>query len=421
MDKYLLEKLKMKENNWLGICKTKSECFIINSEDLITPSVGKLVEITSLAISCICDAIHDDMYPDDPTIYLSSFVSKEVLTYVAFCLNRVTCKPPQSSSCRLKASVSSAEGFSSHFENIPREGNVLELCKYKILRLELIHYQSSVKEEPTAGEADEYWKISLNSSSVGLGELLTSKSTLPPTTDAHIIPAKLQHDNFNVALESWYSGDHVVIFSGEYEAVNLSLLTKDIIIAPYGKPEEPVIVSKPPYESFVVSKAQDTNLTHLRSVQQRTVNGVVAAESGQVTIANCVRRCEGTGVWLTGASLTITGSEITGAQGTGVEQYPRSTAILESYKIHHRTSETSHHSQGGIIKWHRVTILQSTEKSTSAERIVEFTASDDAEEDTHSKLIPDLSLEMNTDTRDDIKDSSVIHSWISKLHVAFGF
>ncbi|KAM9239256.1 testicular spindle-associated protein SHCBP1L [Leptosomus discolor] len=55
---------------------------------------------------------------------------------------------------------------------------------------------------------------------------------------------------------------------------------------------------------------------------------------------------------LTGASLTITDSEITGAHGSGVELYPRSTAILESYKIHHcnstRTSETSHHSKGGI-------------------------------------------------------------------------
>ncbi|KAM6398344.1 LOW QUALITY PROTEIN: testicular spindle-associated protein SHCBP1L [Pluvialis apricaria] len=117
--------------------------------------------------------------------------------------------------------------------------------KYKILRLELIHNQSSIKEELTAGEADEYWKT----------------------------------------------------------------------------PEETAIVSKPPHENFVVSKAQDTKLTHLRSVQQRTVNGVVAAESGT----------------LTGASLTTTDSEITGAQGPGVELYPRSTAISD-YKIQHCNS-----------------------------------------------------------------------------------
>lgn len=31
---------------------------------------------------------------------------------------------------------------------------------YKIRCLELIHYQNSVKEEPAAGKADEYWKMS---------------------------------------------------------------------------------------------------------------------------------------------------------------------------------------------------------------------------------------------------------------------
>lgn len=68
-----------------------------------------------------------------------------------------------------------------------------------------------------------------------------------------------------------------------------------------------------------------------------------------------------------------------------------------------------------------MTFLPSTGKSTSAERIVEFTASGDADGDTHSRLILGLSLEMNIDIHDDIKDSSVTHSWISKLHVAFCF
>lgn len=66
-----------------------------------------------------------------------------------------------------------------------------------------------------------------------------------------------------------------------------------------------------------------------------------------------------------------------------------------------------------------MTILPSTGTSTSAERIVEFTASGDAEADTHSRLILGLSLEMNIDTLDDIKYSSVTHSCTSKLHVAF--
>lgn len=39
-----------------------------------------------------------------------------------------------------------------------------------------------------------------------------------------------QHDNLNLALDSCYSGDNVVIFPGKYKAVNLSMLTEDIII-----------------------------------------------------------------------------------------------------------------------------------------------------------------------------------------------
>lgn len=31
---------------------------------------------------------------------------------------------------------------------------------YEIMCLELIHYQSSIKEGPAAGKADEYWKMS---------------------------------------------------------------------------------------------------------------------------------------------------------------------------------------------------------------------------------------------------------------------
>lgn len=41
-----------------------------------------------------------------------------------------------------------------------------------------------------------------------------------------------QHNRLNVALESWYSREHASVFPGEYKAVNLSLLTKDVIIRP---------------------------------------------------------------------------------------------------------------------------------------------------------------------------------------------
>lgn len=39
-----------------------------------------------------------------------------------------------------------------------------------------------------------------------------------------------QHDDLDLALDSCYSGDTVVIFPGEYQAVNLALLTDDIVI-----------------------------------------------------------------------------------------------------------------------------------------------------------------------------------------------
>ncbi|KAM6128760.1 LOW QUALITY PROTEIN: testicular spindle-associated protein SHCBP1L, partial [Phoenicopterus ruber ruber] len=248
-----LEKLKMKENNWLGICKTKAERFILNSEDLITPSV--------------------------------------------------TCEPPQSSSCQLKASISFAEAFSSYFENIPRElvDDVLEELELCIMLLEAW---------PGEGQGDAGFELPRHRKFLIKSRKRCSLFSVL-VKDFSMDASLQQHDNLNVALETWYSGDHTVIFPGE-EAVNLSLLAKDIIIA-----------------------------------------------------------CD-----LSRVSL----------------QDPSQQQLLTTYR-----------------------------KATPAERIVEFTASDDAGEDTHSKLIPDLSLEMNTDTLDGIKDSSVIHSWISKLHVAFGF
>lgn len=82
-----------------------------------------------------------------------------------------------------------------------------------------------------------------------------------------------------------------------------------------GKREEIIITSEPSHDSFVVSKADNVKLMHLSLIQQGTVDGIVVVESGHMTLENCVLKCEGTGVCvLTGAALTITDSEITGAQ-----------------------------------------------------------------------------------------------------------
>ncbi|CAM4603553.1 testicular spindle-associated protein SHCBP1L [Caretta caretta] len=506
MSKYLLEKLKMKEK-WLGVWKTNPELFFINSEDVLVPFVGILVE--------------------------------------------VTCKPSQSTSSHLKASVSVAEPFSSNIANIPRElvENVLDeldhcvplleiypvegpdmvvfdiaqaldvvrffydflwrdwdedescetyaalieeriklgcdiengtipapigqrfrknLEKYKNMHLELIQYQSNIKEEPTAEEAVECWKkyyeLVMLCGLLKIWEDLRLRAYGPLTPRilrrrrgnrddgkavTHIVAKTMtaemvkdfsvdtvlqQHDNLNMALDSCYSGDSVVIFPGEYKAANLSMLTEDIVIQGAGKPEEIVIVSEPTHESFVVSKAQNVKLMHLTLVQRGTVDGIVVVESGHMTFVNCILKCEGTGVCvLTGASLTITNSEITGAQGAGVELHPGSTAILEGNKIHHcnnfKTSESSQGALGGInIKvvpvpklkmknnhiysnnGYGVTILQPMDQLSTTGGILEFTASGDAEEDMLSKLMHELSLEMSSNTLDDIKGLSIVNS-----------
>nr|KAF6414352.1 SHC binding and spindle associated 1 like [Molossus molossus] len=233
-----------------------------------------------------------------------------------------------------------------------------------------------------------------------------------------------QHDDLDLALDSCYSGDTVVIFPGEYQAVNLALLTDDIIIKGVGKREKIMITSEPSRDSFVVSKADNVKLMHLSLIQQGTVDGIVVVESGHMTLENCVLKCEGTGVCvLTGASLTITDSEITGAQGAGVELYPGSTAVLERNEIHHcsnlRTSDSSKSILGGVnmkvlpapkLKMtsnhiysnsgYGVSILQPTEQFfIVTDAFNKGAASGDKKDENRlSKVMQNMNLEMNDNT-----------------------
>ncbi|XP_062961997.1 testicular spindle-associated protein SHCBP1L-like [Cynocephalus volans] len=231
-----------------------------------------------------------------------------------------------------------------------------------------------------------------------------------------------QHDDLDLALDSCYSGDTVVIFPGEYQAANLALLTDDIIIKGIGKREEIMITSEPSHDSFVVSRADNVKLMHLSLIQQGMVDDIVVVESGHTTLENCILKCEGTGVCvLTGAALTITDSEITGAQGAGVELYPGSTAILERNEIHHcnnlKTSDSSKSTLGGVnmkvlpapkLKMTNnhihnnngcgVSILQPTEQFfiVAEEALNKGAASGDKKDDQMlSKVMQNLNLEMN--------------------------
>ncbi|ELK16195.1 hypothetical protein PAL_GLEAN10017682 [Pteropus alecto] len=543
MSKYLSEKLKLKDK-WLGVWKTNPELFFVKYEEASIPFVGILVE--------------------------------------------VTCKPHQSSSSCFKVTVSVAEPFSSNIANIPRslvdeileelehsvpllevypvEGQgsdiqdialaleVVRWCdiqdgtipgpiaqrfkktleKYKNKRVELIEYQSNIKEDPSAAEAVECWKkyyeivmlcgllkmwedlrlrgllllgghvdpkvhnpvavakltvkpgseldkvvIEANASPsitlsitditclcfVGVynsadcespirklfycteklrvhgpffprilrrrkgkrdfGKTITHIVAKVMTTDmVKDLPSDTllqQHDDLDLAVDSCYSGDTVVIFPGEYQAVNLALLTDDIIIKGVGKREEIMITSEPSHDSFVVSKADNVKLMNLSLIQQGTVDGIVVVESGHMTLENCILKCEGTGVCvLTGAALTVTDSEITGAQGAGVELYPGSIAILERNEIHHcnnlRTSDSSKSTLGGVnmkvlpapkLKMtnnhiynnngYGVSILQPTEQFfIVAEALNKGAASGDKkDENMLSKVMQNLNLEMN--------------------------
>ncbi|XP_062836786.1 testicular spindle-associated protein SHCBP1L isoform X2 [Anolis carolinensis] len=333
------------------------------------------------------------------------------------------------------------------------------LEKYKSMHLELINYQSNIKEEPTAEEAIECWKkyyeLIMLCGLLKIWEDLRLRAHGPLTprilkrrkgyredrkSVTYIIAKTVtpemvkglssdtliqQHDNLNSALDSCYSGDNVLLFPGEYKAENLSMLTEDIIIKGVGRPEETVIVSDPAHESFVVSRAQNVKLMNITLLQEGTVDGIVVVESGHTILENCVLKCEGTGICvLVGASLTVINSEITGAQGAGVELYPGSTAILEGNKIHHcnnfRTIDSSRGSLGGInIKvvpapklrmknnhihsnnGYGVTIIKPSEQlGVTTEGTVETAAAGDGE-DSVSKLMQELSLEIKTNILED--------------------
>ncbi|XP_053099810.1 testicular spindle-associated protein SHCBP1L isoform X2 [Hemicordylus capensis] len=341
------------------------------------------------------------------------------------------------------------------------------LEKYKSMHLELIHYQSNIKEEPTAEEAVECWKkyyeLIMLCGLLKIWEDLRLRAHGPLTprilkrrkghrTDGkpvtYIVSKTMtetvkeistdvvfqQHDNLNVALDNCYSGDNVLIFPGEYKAASLSMLTEDIIIKGVGRPEEVVIVSEPAHENFVVSRAQNVKLMNVTLIQQGTVDGIIVVESGHTVLENCVLKCEGTGICvLAGASLTVKNSEITGAQGAGIELYPGSTAMLEDNKIHHcsnfRTSDPSRGSFGAInIKvlpapklkmknnhiysnnGYGVTIVKPSEQlCATADGKVECAAAGDGE-DSISKLMQELSLEINSNTlEDNTKDISIVN------------
>ncbi|XP_031792873.1 testicular spindle-associated protein SHCBP1L isoform X4 [Sarcophilus harrisii] len=387
MSKYLSEKLKMKDK-WLGVWKTNPELFFIKYEEASIPFVGVLVEVTckprQSSSSCFKVTVSVAEPFSSNIANIPRDLIDETLEELEHSVPLLEVYPVQGQDDDIHDIALALEVVRFFYDFLWRDWDDEESCenytalieerinlwcdiqdgtipgpiaqrfkktleKYKNKRVELIEYQSNIKEDPSAAEAVECWKkyyeivmlcgllkmwedlrlrvhgpffpriLRRRKGKRELGKTITHIVAKVMTTemvkDLSSDTLLQQHDDLDLALDSCYSGDTVVIFPGEYQATNLALLTDDIIIKGVGKREEIVITSEPSRDSFVVSKAENVKLMHLTLIQQGTVDGIVVVESGHMSLEDCVLKCEGTGVCvLTGAALTITDSEITGAQ-----------------------------------------------------------------------------------------------------------
>nr|XP_014341101.1 PREDICTED: SHC SH2 domain-binding protein 1-like protein isoform X2 [Latimeria chalumnae] len=329
------------------------------------------------------------------------------------------------------------------------------LEKYRNKRVELIEFQSSIREDPSAAEAVECWKkyyeILMLCGLLKIWEDLRLRAHGPffprvlrrrkgqrvsEKVVTHIVAKMMtadmvkdfssdtliqQHDSLDVALDNCYSGDTVVIFPGEYQAAGFAMLTDDISIKGAGRREEVVIFSDPTHDSFVASRAPNVSLMHLTLVQRGTCDGIVVVEAGHMVLQDCMLKCEGTGICvLTGAALTMKDCEVTGSQGAGLELYPGSVACLERNDIHHcsnlKSSDILKGSLGGINlkvlplpklmmknnhiynnSGYGVTILKPNEELCNvAEEVLECAAGGDKkDDDSLVNTLQGLSLEIN--------------------------
>uniref|UniRef100_A0A8C2SKL3 Testicular spindle-associated protein SHCBP1L n=1 Tax=Capra hircus TaxID=9925 RepID=A0A8C2SKL3_CAPHI len=476
------------KDKWLGVWKANPELFFVKYEESSIPFVGILVEVT-----CKPSQSSSSCFRVTVSVPFSSNIANiprdlvdEILEELEHSVSLLEVYPVEGQDSDLHDIALALEVVRFFYDFLWRDWDDEESCenytalieerinlwcdiqdgtipgpiaqrfkktleKYKNKRVELIEYQSNIKEDPSAAEAVECWKkyyeivmlcgllkmwedlrlrvhgpffpriLRRRKGKRNFGKTITHIVAKVMTTDMvkDLSPDTLlqQHDDLDLALDNT-----VVIFPGEYQAVNLALLTDDIVIKGIGKREEIMITSEPSHDSFVVSKADNVKLMHLSLIQQGTVDGIVVVESGHMTLENCVLKCEGTGVCvLTGAALTITDSEITGAQGAGVELYPGSVAILERNEIHHcnnlRTCDSSKSTLGGVnmkvlpapkLKMtnnhiynnngYGVSILQPTEQFfiVAEEALNKGAASGDKRDDNMlSKVMQNLNLEMN--------------------------
>ncbi|XP_055498126.1 testicular spindle-associated protein SHCBP1L-like isoform X2 [Leucoraja erinacea] len=463
MSKYLTEKLRAK-STWLGIWKTNPELFFVKYDEGSIPYVGILVEVTCRPRQSQSSHLRAKVSVIEP--YSSNIANlprelvEEVLDELDHCVPLLEVYPIDDQDpvvCSIAQALENVRFYDIQDGTIPgpvgqRFKRTLE--KYRNKRVELIEYQSNIREDPSAAEAVECWKkyyeilmicgllkiwedLRLRAHGPFFPRILRRRKGQRPSGKVvtHIVANMMtadmvkdfsahtliqQHDNLDASLDNCFSGDTVVIFPGEYHASGFGMLTDDIIIKGAGNREEIVILSDPTQDNFVASKSQNISLIHLTLVQRGTTDGIVVVESGHMMLEDCLLKCEGTGVCvLTGAALTMKNCELTGAQGPGVELYPGSVASLEGNNIHKcsniKSSDVLKSMLGGIklkvlpppkLKLHNnyvhsnngygVTIIQPDDRycHDADENVLECAAGGDKRDDL-VKAMQNMSLEMN--------------------------
>ncbi|XP_011359565.1 testicular spindle-associated protein SHCBP1L [Pteropus vampyrus] len=356
MSKYLSEKLKLKDK-WLGVWKTNPELFFVKYEEASIPFVGILVEVTckphQSSSSCFKVTVSVAEPFSSNIANIPRGLVDEILEELEHSVPLLEVYPVEGQGSDIQDIALALEVVRFFYDFLWRDWDDEESCenytalieerinlwcdiqdgtipgpiaqrfkktleKYKNKRVELIEYQSNIKEDPSAAEAVECWKkyyeivmlcgllkmwedlrlrvhgpffpriLRRRKGKRDFGKTITHIVAKVMTTDmVKDLPSDTllqQHDDLDLAVDSCYSGDTVVIFPGEYQAVNLALLTDDIIIKGVGKREEIMITSEPSHDSFVVSKADNVKLMNLSLIQQGTVDGIVVVESGHMTL-----------------------------------------------------------------------------------------------------------------------------------------
>ncbi|XP_069593845.1 testicular spindle-associated protein SHCBP1L [Ranitomeya imitator] len=425
--RYLSEKLK-KKKKWTGVWKTNHEYFFHKSEEGAIQYVGILVEVTSKPCPNVSSYLIAKVHIAEPFTSNIANMQRELiddfLEQLGHCVPLLEIYPTVGQddvTCEIAQALEIVRFFFDYLwrdwdseencenydvlieERIKLYGDIQDgnipypiaqrfkrtLEKYRNKRLELIEFQSKIKDDPSISEAvdcwNKYYEVQMLSGLLKIWENLRLRAhgpffprVLRPIKGprdlgevvTHIV-AKImtvdmikgyspntliqQHNNLDTALENSYCGDTVAIFPGEYKSEAMAMLTDDITIKGVGKKEEIIIASHPLCDNFVASRAQNIKIINLTLRQKGTYDGIVVVESGHLTLQDCDLQCDGTGVCvLTGAALTMKDCEISGSQGAGIELTPGSGAILDGNKIHRcnnfKCTDGLASTQGGGIK-----------------------------------------------------------------------